>query len=253
MTRFPPGTTALITGASSGIGWATAQRLAAAGVTVALAARRLDRIEALAMAISDGGGQAAAMPADLTSRSESFRIVNETVALHGRLDIVVNAAGVMLNGASPQARISDWERMVDLNLKALMYVTKAAMPHLVRTASSGERGVTDVVNISSIAGRQTKSEVAIYSATKFGVTAATEAWRQEFAPKNVRFCVIAPGIVDTELLVHQNEAMQQHYHALFESVEKLRPEDIAESIAHVVSAPRRVAVNEIVIRPTDQI
>jgi NADP-dependent 3-hydroxy acid dehydrogenase YdfG len=176
-----------------------------------------------------------------------------TAERFGRLDIVVNSAGVMLNGPSLDARLDEWDRMVDLNVKGLMYVTKAALPHLVAAAKDSPRGVADLVNVSSIAGRFANRDVAIYGATKFGVSAASEAWRQEFSPNGVRVAVVEPGAVDTELFSHQQAPVQEHYEQLFAGVEKLRPADIADVIAFIVTAPRRMAVAEAVVRPTDQV
>jgi NADP-dependent 3-hydroxy acid dehydrogenase YdfG len=165
---------------------------------------------------------------------------------------VVNNAGRMLNGPTLDATLEEWETMVDLNLKALMYVTKAALPHLVEAASSGPRRVADLVNISSIAGRFANRNVAIYNATKFGVTAASESWRQEFAPRHVRVSVVEPGVVETELFGHQQQPVQEYYERLFADVEPLLPGDIADTISFIVRAPRRMAVAEVVVRPTTQ-
>lgn len=245
------GAVALVTGASSGIGRATALRLAAEGASVAVVARRRERLDELAAAIEEAGGRALSLDADLSSAFAAGAVVDRTVAALGRLDILVNAAGVMLLGDSIEAPLEDWERMVDLNLKALMYVTKAALPHLRDGVGSSPRRVADVVNISSVAGRLAMAQVAIYNATKFAVTGATEAWRQEYASQSIRFSVIEPGAVETALWHHQEEA-HARYDRLLVDLEILHPEDVAEAVAFVVTGPRRVAVNEIVIRPTDQ-
>lgn len=246
-------TVALVTGASSGIGQATASRLAADGATVVLVARRHDRIDVLAKEIADQSGQAVALPADLTDADAAAEVVATTVERLGRLDILVNAAGVMLTGDSAQAPLADWQRMVDINLKGLLYVTKAALPHLVEAAGTSPRQVADVVNISSIAGRFVIPNAAVYNATKFGVTAATEAWRQEYARRNVRFSVVEPGLVETELMGHQQSDVQERMAARFADVEQLHADDIAEAVGYIVTGPRRRAVAEIVIRPTDQV
>lgn len=167
------GTVAIVTGASSGIGQATAVRLARSGATIVLVARRTERLEALAETIRAAGGSASVMPANLTSADEASRVVAQTVETHGRIDTLVNAAGVMLNGPSIESPVEDWDRMVDVNLRGLMYVTKEALPHLVDAVSTGRRAVVDVVNVSSVAGRVAAAQVAIYNATKFAVTAAT--------------------------------------------------------------------------------
>lgn len=237
-------TVALVTGATSGIGQAVAERLHGLGASVAVVGRRADRL-----ATGDGY---LPLALDLTDRAQAEQAVADTVARFGRLDVVVNNAGVMLNGPSLEADVEDWEAMVDLNLKALMYVTKAALPHLVAAAADGDRRVADLVNISSIAGRFANRNVAIYNATKFGVTAASESWRQEFSPKSVRVSVIEPGVVQTELFGHQKQSVQEHYDRLFADVEPLTPSDLADVVQFIVTAPRRMAVAEVLVRPTDQ-
>jgi NADP-dependent 3-hydroxy acid dehydrogenase YdfG len=244
-------TVALVTGASSGIGQAAALQLAANGASVAIVARRRDRLNTLADQITQAGGKALVLAADITDRDQAKGIVEETVRKLGRLDILVNAAGVMLNGPSISSAIEDWERMVALNISGLMYVTKAALPHLLEAATTSPRKVADLINISSIAGRLANAQVAIYNTTKFGVTAFSESLRQEFTASNVRVSVIEPGAVDTELFDHQPSA-RERYATMFAGVEKLHAEDIAEAIEYIVTRPRRVAVNEMVIRPTDQ-
>ena len=246
-------TVALVTGASSGIGQATARRLAAQGATVVLVARRQDRLDTLAKEIAADGGQAVALAADLTDADAAADVVATTVERLGRLDTLVNAAGVMLTGDSVTSPLTEWQRMVDINLNGLLHLTKAALPHLVDAAGTSPRRVADVVNISSIAGRWVIPNAAVYNATKFGVTAATEAWRQEYARRNVRFSVVEPGLVQTELLGHQQSAVQERMVARFADVEQLSADDIAEAVAYIVTSPRRRAVAEIVIRPTDQV
>lgn len=246
------GSVALVTGASSGIGRAVAVGLAERGAKVAFVARRARRLADQVDTLAAGGHTARAVPADITDPKAATEAVAETVAAWGRLDIVVNAAGVMLNGPSVDSPLDEWEAMVDLNLKGLMYVTKAALPHLLE-ATEGPRGVADLVNISSIAGRSANRNVAIYNATKFGVTALSESMRQEFTRRNLRVSVVEPGAVATELFDHGQPRTQRHYEELFAEVEKMWPEDIADLVAYIVTAPRRVAINEVVLRPTDQV
>jgi NADP-dependent 3-hydroxy acid dehydrogenase YdfG len=246
-------TVALVTGASSGIGQATARRLADQGATVVLVARRQDRIDVLAKEIEGQGGRAVALAADLTSEDAATGVVATTIERLGRLDILINAAGVMLTGDSVAAPMDEWQQMVDINIKGLLYVTKAALPHLIQAAATSPRQVADVVNISSIAGRFAIPNAAVYNATKFGVTGATEARRQEFARRNVRFAVVEPGLTETELLEQQQPAVQERMAARFADVEQLHADDIAEAVAYIVTGPRRRAVAEIVIRPTDQV
>lgn len=245
-------TVAVVTGASSGIGRATALRLAAEGAAVALVGRRRDRVEELEKSITEQGGEALSVIADVTRAEAAAGVVETVIERFGRLDILVNAAGVMLNGDSERAGVDEWDRMVDVNLKGLMYLTKAALPHLLDGARTAARKVTDVVNISSVAGRSAAPTVAIYNATKFGVTAATESWRQEYTKRNVRFSVVEPGATDTELFGHQRQHVQESDEELFAGVERLHAEDIADAVAYIATSPRRRAINEIVIRPTDQ-
>ncbi|OUI92237.1 hypothetical protein HK13_09960 [Acetobacter indonesiensis] len=243
-------TTALITGASSGIGHATALSLAAAGANVALVARRAERLEELAKEIRDKGGKAIVIPADITSVQEAEETVARTLAEFGRVDTVVNAAGLMINGPSLDLSLTDWDEMINVNFRGLMYVTKAALPHLLEAVRTSPRKVADVINISSVAGRLAAPQVAIYNATKFAVTAATESWRQEFTRKSLRFSVVEPGAVTTELW--KQKGSWEGFTAMFGEVERLLASDIADAVSYIVRSPRRVAVNEIVIRPTDQ-
>lgn len=245
------GTVALVTGASSGIGRASARRLAASGAAVALVARRKDRLDELAAAVRADGGTALAIGADLTDSAEAAAAVERAVAELGRLDTLVNAAGVMLNGPSDESPLQEWDRMVDVNLRGLLYVTKAAIPHLLAAAENSPRSVTDVVNISSVSGRFAVASVAVYSATKFAVTAATEAWRQEYTRRNLRFSVVEPGRTESELFDHKDNSAPG-FNAMFGEVEALHAQDIADAVGYIVTNPRRIAVNEIVVRPTDQ-
>lgn len=244
--------TALVTGASSGIGQAVAEQLAEHGATVAVVARRADRLRNLARYIERNGGTAYPITADLTDPQAITGAVADAVSRLGRLDIVVNAAGVMLNGDSVTTPVHDWDRMVDINLRGLLHTTKAALPHLLDAVGSSPRRVADVVNVSSVAGRHAAPTVAVYNATKFGVTAATEAWRQEYTTRGIRFSVVEPGAVSTELWDHESEEAAAQSAGMFDKVERLHPGDIADVVFHIVTAPRRVAVNEVVIRPTDQ-
>lgn len=252
MTKRLEGCVALVTGASSGIGAATAGELAGQGARVVLVARRADRLAEVAGRIAAAGGGARVLTADIARRGVPAQIVADAVAAEGRLDILVNAAGVMLNGDSIERPLSEWEQMVDLNLMALLATTKAALPHLVG-AARGPRGVADVVNISSIAGRVATGTVGVYNATKFAVTAFSEALRQEFAHHNVRVSAVEPGAVSTELFVHQAAKAQARLSRILAEVEYLHPEDVAEIIVHIVTRSRRVAMAEVVIRPTDHV
>lgn len=249
MTEKLDKTVALVTGASSGIGRATAIRLASAGAKVVLVARRIERLKELEQQIKNAGGEAFPIEADLTNVNEANEAIAKTITMFGRLDTLVNAAGVMNNGATLERSLEELEQMIAVNLRGLLYVTRAALPHLIESVTTSPRKVVDVVNISSVAGRFATAQVAVYNATKFGVTAATEAWRQEFTRQSIRFSVVEPGAVDTELW---DEAGWKVFNDLFGKVESLHASDIAEAVAFVVTNPRRVAINEIVVRPTDQ-
>ncbi len=252
MAKTLHGTTALVTGASSGIGEATALALATAGMNVALAARRKDRLDTLARRLGDYGVESLVLEADITDPAQAAGIVEQTVAKFGRLDALVNNAGVMLLGPIPGADATEWQRMVDLNLTALMRCTLAALPHLVRAAESEPRRVADVVNISSVAGRVARAGAGVYNATKFAVGAYSEALRQEVTRKHVRVSLVEPGAVITELAGHNRPEVQEQMKKRFADMERLEAADIADAILYVITRPRRMAINEILIRPTEQ-
>lgn len=196
------GTVALVTGASSGIGEATAVALAARGAAVALVARRTDRLDGLAARLEKDGGTPHVITADVTECAEAERAVATTVERLGRLDTVVNNAGVMLLGPVVGAPVEEWDRMVDLNVKGLLYVAHAALPHLLEAAEQGPRRVADLVNVSSVAGRVARSGAGVYNATKHAVGAFSEALRQEVTGRHVRVSLVEPGAVETELASH---------------------------------------------------
>jgi NADP-dependent 3-hydroxy acid dehydrogenase YdfG len=246
------GTVALVTGASSGIGEATARALAAHGATVALAARRADRLQTLAAQIRENGGTAHAFPADITATDQAAALADRVVTQLGRLDTLVNAAGIMLVGPALQAPAEEWQRNVDLNVSALLRLTHAALPHLTAAAQDSPRAVADLVNISSVAGRQAIGGAAVYAATKFAVTAFSEALRQELTQQHVRVSAVEPGAVTTELTQHIRDGIREHNENWYASMQTLQPEDVADTIAYIVTRPRHVAVNELLIRPTEQ-
>jgi NADP-dependent 3-hydroxy acid dehydrogenase YdfG len=179
-------------------------------------------------------------------------VVEQTVSELGRLDTVVNNAGVMLLGPALDTPIEEWDRMVTLNVQGLLYVTHAALPHLVRAAKDSPRQVADLVNISSTAGRVARPGSSVYNLTKSGVIAFSDAIRQEMLGQRVRVSVVEPGTVDTELVSHLREDIQQAARRQTESIEPMRPEDIADAVAYIVTRTRRVAVNEILIRASEQ-
>jgi NADP-dependent 3-hydroxy acid dehydrogenase YdfG len=242
------GQVAAITGASSGIGEATAIAFARAGAKVSLAARRGDRMEALAAKIADQGGQAEVFPTDVGREDEAVAFIDGTRERLGRLDILVNNAGVMLLGPVIGADTEEWRRMVQVNMLGLLYCTHAVLPIM------GEQGSGHIVNVSSVAGRHANFGSAVYNLTKFGVNGFSEALRQELAPANVRVTVIEPGFVATELQGHNTHPMVvDAIDRMREEIgEPLEPEDIAEAILYAVASPRRVSVNEMMVRPTGQ-
>ncbi len=245
-------TVALVTGASSGIGEATARALVAEGAAVALVARRADRLEALAASLTDAGGRALVIAADVTSPAEADAAVQRTVDELGRLDVLINNAGVMLLGPIADAPVEEWDRMLSINVAGLLYCTKAALPHLLSAAEHSERAVADLVNVSSVAGRVARLGSGVYNATKYGVGAFSESLRQEVTQRHVRVGLIEPGAVATELASHNRPEVQEGMRERFASMQRLAAEDIAEAIAFMVTRPRHVAINEILVRPTEQ-
>jgi NADP-dependent 3-hydroxy acid dehydrogenase YdfG len=246
------GTVALVTGASSGIGAATARGLAEDGAAVALVARRGDRLEALAAEIADAGGTALEIPADITDRAQADAVVAQTVAELGRLDILVNNAGLMLLGPIEEAPIDEWDRMLEINIRAVLSMTRAALPHLLAAADDEPRRVADLVNISSTAGRQVKRGSAVYNLTKHGVGAFSESFRQEFSRRHLRVGVVEPGAVDTELRSHLRPGVREAQMKRFSAMEPLQAADVADAVRYIVTRPRHQMVNELMLRPTEQ-
>ncbi len=246
------GTVALVTGASSGIGEATALALAQTGATVAIAARRRDRLDELARRITDGGGQALAIEADVGERAQAEALVQRTVDEFGRLDTLVNNAGVMLLGPAVDAPIQEWERMLAVNVEGLLWCAHAALPRLLSAAQGGPRRIADMVNISSVAGRTTRNGSAVYNLTKHGIGAFSEALRQEVTGRHVRVSLVEPGAVDTELRIHNRPEIQEQMRQRFGDMELLHAEDIASAVLYIITRPWRMSVNEMLIRPTEQ-
>jgi len=237
-----------VTGASSGIGAATARALAAQGAAVALVARRRDRLEELAGEI---GEQALVIEADAGEQQQAIDAVERTVSELGRLDTVINNAGVMLLGDIVDAPVEEWERMIDLNLKGLLYVAHAALPHLLKYAQEGPREVADLVNISSVAGRRAGQGGGIYQLTKHGVGVFSEALRQEVTARHVRSSLVEPGATESELVMHVREEVRGNLNPNTYPI--LKASDIADAVVYIVTRPRHMAVNEILIRPTEQV
>jgi NADP-dependent 3-hydroxy acid dehydrogenase YdfG len=246
------GTVAMVTGASSGIGEATALLLAERGAAVALTARRADRLETLAVKIRDAGGTALVLEADVSDRGQAIDAVARTVSSLGRLDTLVNNAGVMLLGPAVGAEPDEWERMVQVNLLGLLYCAHAALPHLISAAETGPRRVADMVNVSSIAGRVARAGSGVYNATKFGVGAFSESLRQEVTKRHVRISLVEPGAVDTELRSHNRPEIIESQNRRFADVELMQSVDIADAIRYIVTRPRHMSINELLVRPTEQ-
>ena len=252
MSQSLEGTVALVTGASSGIGEATARALAAEGAKVAVAARRLERLERLAEEIGKGGHTALAIESDITEQEQAIAAVERTVDELGRLDIVVNNAGQMLLGPIEDAPTEEWDRMIDLNLKGLIHTTHAALPHLLARPRTRPRGCADVINISSVAGRIARSGSGVYNLTKHGVGAFSESFRQEFAAPQ--------GPLDPDRAgrgrhradrPHPRRGPRAGPRPLRRHREP-EGDDVAEAIAFAVTRPWHVSVNELLIRPTEQ-
>jgi NADP-dependent 3-hydroxy acid dehydrogenase YdfG len=252
MTRRLDGTVALVTGASSGIGEATALALAEEGAAVAVLARRRDRLTEVATRITDAGGKALVVDVDITDPSAATDAVERVVDQFGRLDIVVNNAGLITIGGAAYASTEDWDQLLAINVHALLYITRASLPHLIVAAKDSPRKIADLVNVSSTAGRLARPNTSVYSLSKFGVGAFTESVRQEMIEKHVRVSVVEPGRVATEITSHLPEAIRAVTDAQSEGIEELQPVDIADAITYVVTRPRRVAVNEILVRASDQ-
>ena len=246
-TQLLQGKVALVTGASSGIGEATAVALAEAGAAVAVGARRTDRLDALAAKLRDGGARVLQLPLDGTDEQACRDAVARTRDELGGLDVLVNNAGVMLLGTIVGADPEDWRRMLGTNVLGLMYMTHAAIDGMV------EQGAGDVVNISSVAGRTARLGAGVYNASKWAVNAFSESLRQEVTGRGVRISLVEPGAVQTELTDHitQTEA-RTTIQQFVAGMRALDPEDIARAILYVVTQPPHVAVNEVLVRPTDQ-
>jgi hypothetical protein len=249
MTDTSPlaGQVALVTGASSGIGEATAESLADAGASIALAARREAELQAVADRIRAAGSDALVVPTDVTDESAVDAMVETTVAELGSLDILVNNAGVMLLEAALAADRDNWRQMVEVNLLGLMNATHAALPVM------HEQGAGHIVNVSSTAGRNATATASGYNATKFGVNGFTEALRQEVTEDGIRTTLIEPGIVDTELQDHiPDDEVKARLEGWVDEKEPLTGADVANAIRYVVTQPQHVSVNELLLRPTDQ-
>jgi NADP-dependent 3-hydroxy acid dehydrogenase YdfG len=241
------GKVAVITGASSGIGEATAEALAAEGAVVVVAARREDRLSGLVERIEGAGGRALAVSCDVTDEEQAHALIQKSVDEFGRIDVLVNNAGVMLLSTVGKGLSDQWRQMFEVNVMGLLYATDAAIEHMK------EQGSGHLVNISSVAGRKvTRDSSGVYAGTKFAVGAISEGLRQELLNDNIRVTIVEPGAVATELPDHiTDEDAREGLSGLLE-LEILQAEDIANAIVYAVTQPERVSVNEVLIRPTQQ-
>src|SRR3984885_928936 len=235
-----------VTGASSGIGEATAIACAQAGAAVALAARRSERIETLAQRISDEGGTAISLTTDVGDEEQARAFVERTHSELGRLDVLVNNAGVMLLGPIENAPTEEWRRMIHANVLGVLYCTHAALP-LMR-----EQGGGHIVNVSSVAGRVARAGSGVYNLTKFGVGAFSESLRQEGVPIGVRVTLIEPGAVATELAGHNRPEVLEQISQRFAGVTPLDADDIAGAVLYAIGQPPNVSINEVLVRPSGQ-
>jgi NADP-dependent 3-hydroxy acid dehydrogenase YdfG len=236
----------VITGASSGLGEATARHLAAQGATIVLGARRADRIEALAQELTAAGHRAKAVPTDVTDRDQVKHLVDTVVEEFGRVDVMLNNAGLMPLAPLERLKVDEWDRMIDVNIKGVLYGVAAALPHM-----KGQRS-GHIINVSSVYGHVVDPGATVYCATKFAVRALSEGLRREVKPYNIRTTVVSPGAVSTELLEHIGEKDIQAETKEFVSKIAVGADTFARMVAFAVNEPDEVDVNEILFRPTAQ-
>jgi NADP-dependent 3-hydroxy acid dehydrogenase YdfG len=234
----------VITGASSGLGEATARHLARRGARLVLGARRLDRLQALARELSLGDD--AGIPTDVTQYEQVRHLVNEAVRIHGRIDVIINNAGLMPHSPLERLKVEDWDRMIDVNLRGVLHGIAAALPHM-KAQSSGH-----IINVSSVAGHKVRPGSAVYAATKTAVRVISEGLRQEVKPYNIRTTVISPGAVASELTGSITEADVAEGVRQFYEANAIPAESFARMVAFAMSQPEDVDVNEILFRPTKQ-
>jgi NADP-dependent 3-hydroxy acid dehydrogenase YdfG len=240
------GKVVVITGASSGLGEATARHLAAQGASVVLGARRLERLQSLADELNNQGGKALAVETDVTDPDQVQRLVDEAVQTYGRVDVIINNAGLMPHSPLERRKIDDWNRTIDVNIKGVLYGIAAVMPYMQEQKSG------HIINVSSVAGHKVRAGGVVYAATKHAVRVISEGLRQEVKPYNIRTTVISPGAVDTELPGSATEAdvaqNLQNYYDEF----AIPADSFARAVAFAISQPEEVDINEILFRPTRQ-
>jgi NADP-dependent 3-hydroxy acid dehydrogenase YdfG len=238
------GKVVVITGASSGLGEATARHLAGEGAKLVLGARRLDRLQALTRELNLGTD--AAVATDVTDRAQVKRLVDAAVAIHGRIDVIINNAGLMPHSPLERGKVDDWDRMIDVNLKGVLYGIAAALPHMTRQKSG------HIINVSSVAGHKVRPGSAVYAATKAAVRMLSEGLRQEVKPYNIRTTIISPGAVQSELPRSITEADVAKGIQEFYTAYAIPADSFARMVAFAISQPEDVDVNEILFRPTAQ-
>jgi len=236
----------VITGASSGMGEAAARHLASLGAKVVLGARRAERLEALVKEIEAGGGEALAITTDVTDRAQVANLVDTAVRTYDRIDVLINNAGIMPLSALESLKVDEWDRMIDVNIKGVLYGIAAALPHM-KAQQSGH-----VITTASVAGHLIFPASAVYSGTKFAVRAICEGFRQEVKDYNIRTTVLSPGAVKTELLDHISDTAVQSANRGFVDTIGITPEAFASMVAFSIGQPEDVDVNEIIFRPTAQ-
>ncbi len=235
----------VITGASSGLGAATARHLSALGATVVLGARRVERIDALAAELQAAGGKALALATDVTDSAQVQRLVDAAINTYGRIDVMINNAGLMPHSPLDRLKIADWDRMIDVNIKGVLYGIAAALPSMQQRKSG------HIINVSSVAGHKVRPGSAVYAATKHAVRALSEGLRQEVKPYNIRTTIISPGAIDTELPNSVTEAdVAVNVRKIYEMA--ISPESFARAVAYAIEQPDDIDINEILFRPTRQ-
>ncbi len=236
----------IITGASSGLGEAAAKHLSQLGAAVVLGARRADRIEKLAKEISNNGSQALALSVDVTQPDQVKKLVDATVEKFGRVDVILNNAGIMPLSPMERLNVEEWNKMIDVNIKGVLHGIAAVLPYMKKQKSG------QIINTSSVAGHKIFAGSAVYSATKFAVRALTEGLRMEMKPYNIRTTIVCPGAVKTELLEHITETDIQQANKDYVGVVGISPDSFARVVAFAISQPEDVDINEIIFRPTSQ-
>ena len=246
MSNNIEGKVVVITGASSGLGEATARLLSVEGASVVLGARRVDRLQSLAHELTGGGGKAITASTDVTHCDQVKRLVDTAVQTYGRIDVMINNAGLMPQSPLDRLRIDEWDRMIDVNIKGVLYGIAAALPYMKQQKAG------HIINVSSVAGHKVRAGGAVYAATKHAVRALSEGLRQEVKPYNIRTTVISPGAVATELPTSITEPdVAESFHKFYEEF-AIPADSFARAVAFAISQPEEVDVNEILFRPTRQ-